>query len=227
MKMNSSIFALAALGGLVCAAPAAARDGEGLKAHDVLVRVRGIFIQPTGQSDGILPALPNDRLRVDTSVVPEVDITWMATKNIGFELIAATAKHSAFGKQGVTQGIGRIVSTWVLPPTLTAQYHFNSAGKFRPYVGGGINYTIYWNEKASNELAGALGPTRVHLSNSVSWAAQAGFDIDISKKFFFNIDAKYVDMNSNATLRTTAIGTQTVRVRVNPVIIGAGFGIRL
>ncbi|MGV7244750.1 OmpW family outer membrane protein, partial [Caballeronia sp. M23-90] len=29
----------------------------------------------------------------------------------------------------------------MLPPTLLLQYYFNAAGKIRPYVGAGLNYT--------------------------------------------------------------------------------------
>ncbi|MBY0520844.1 MAG: outer membrane beta-barrel protein, partial [Sphingomonas sp.] len=206
MQYSRFLFALGALGSACSAAPALARDGDGLKAHDVLLRVRAIVVQPTGQSDGILPSLPNDRLNVGNSATPEVDVTWMATKHLGFELIAATSRHSAHGKQGVTAGIGNVVNTWVLPPTLTAQYHFNSDGKVRPYLGAGINYTVFWNEKATPGLVAAVGPTTVHINDSVGYAVQGGVDIDLNRRFFLNLDAKYIDMNPRATLNTTAIG---------------------
>ncbi|OYY89608.1 MAG: hypothetical protein B7Y45_11405 [Sphingomonas sp. 28-66-16] len=227
MKFSGSLIALAVLGAGLTATPALAREGEGLKAHDVLLRVRGIWVAPTGQSDGIVPALPNDRLAVTDSFAPEVDISWMATNHIGFELIAATTRHSARGKQGVTAGIGKVVNTWVLPPTLTAQYHFNSNGKIRPYLGAGINYTVFWNEKATDGLVAAVGPTRVHINDSIGYALQAGVDIDLNRKFFLNLDAKYIDMSPRAQLYTTALGTQTVKTRINPVVVGLGFGVRL
>lgn len=151
----------------------------------------------------------------------------MATDHIGVELIAATTRHSVHGKQGVTAGIGEVVNTWVLPPTLTAQYHFNPKGKIRPYVGAGINYTVFWNEKATSELTAAVGPTRVHVNDSVGYALQGGVDIDLNKRFFLNLDAKYIDMSPRARLDTTALGTQTVRTRISPFVIGVGFGIRL
>lgn len=227
MKYFASLIAVAVLGTGLTATPALAREGEGLKAHDVLLRVRGIWVAPTGTSDGILPTLPNDRLTVADSFTPEIDVTWMATDHIGFELIAATTRHSVHGKQGVTAGIGDVVNTWVLPPTLTAQYHFNSKGKIRPYVGAGINYTVFWNEKATRELTNAVGPTRVHINDSVGYALQGGVDIDISKRFFLNLDAKYIDMSPRAQLNTTALGTQTVRTRISPFVVGIGFGMRL
>lgn len=226
MKSAALMIALAG-GAALIATPAAAREGTGLKKHDVLLRVRGLWLAPNGTSDGILPTLPNDRLTVSDSFTPEVDVTWMATKHIGFELIAATSNHSVHGKAGVTGTLGPVVDTWVLPPTLTAQYHFNSDGKVRPYLGAGINYTIFWNARATSQLTGAVGRTPVHINDSVGYALQGGVDIDISKKFFLNLDAKYVDMSPRATLYTTALGTQRVRTRISPVIVGVGFGIRL
>lgn len=225
----AAVAAVAILGSVGLAMPAAAKDRPegGIKAHDVLLRVRGIWVAPNDSSGGIKPGLPDDRLRVDNSFMPEVDVTYMATDRIGFELIASTTKHSAFGREGVTEGIGKVASTWVLPPTLTAQYHFNHAGKIRPYLGAGINYTVFWNEKATDGLEAAVGPTRIHMSDSVGYAGQAGVDIDINKKFFVNFDAKYIEMNTNTHLYTAALGSQTVRVHLNPVVVGFGFGIRL
>lgn len=67
----------------------------------------------------------------------------------------------------------------------------------------------------------------MHINDSVGYALQGGVDIDINKRFFLNIDAKYIDMNPRATLYTTALGTQTVKTRISPVVIGVGFGMRL
>lgn len=227
MKQMISIAAVTLVAAMAWAAPASAQERQGIEAGDVLLRVRGILVAPTGGSGGIAPTFPGEKVSVDTAVMPEVDLTYMATDNIGFELIAATTKHTASGKTGTTGGIGDLASTWVLPPTLTVQYHLNPQGKIRPYVGGGINYTVFYNEKASAGLKSAVGPTSVHMSDSVGWAAQAGIDIDLTKRVFLNLDVKYIDMDTKATLRTTAIGTQTVKVHLDPVVVGVGFGIRL
>jgi len=227
MKYRNSIAATALLGMAIVAAPASAQEKQGIEAGDVLLRVRGILVAPTEKTSGIRPTFPTEHASVNNSVMPEVDVTWMATDAIGFELIAATTKHSASGTSGTTGGIGKLASTWVLPPTLTAQYHFNSAGAVRPYVGAGINYTIFYSEKASSGLKSAVGPTKVRLSDSVGWAAQAGIDVDITPKFFLNLDVKYIDMDTTATLRTTAIGTQKLRVHLDPVVVGVGVGFRL
>lgn len=220
-------FWLAAVAAVIAIPTAAqAQDADGLKAGDKLFRVRAIWVTPQESSSGIAPTFPTEKVKVSDSVMPEIDFTYMATDHLGFELIAATTKHKASGKTGTTGSIGKLASTWVLPPTLTAQYHFNPAGKVRPYVGVGLNYTIFYNEKASDGLEGAVGPTKVSMSDSFGPAVQAGVDFAVGKNSFVNLDVKWVDMDTTAKLRTTAIGTQKVKVHIDPLIIGAGFGWR-
>jgi len=226
MKKMNMFAASAVLGLAVAAAPASAQSDTGIKAGDVLVRVRAILVAPNESTSGITPTFPTEHASVNNSVMPEVDVTYMATDNVGFELIAATTKHTASGTSGTTGSIGKLASTWVLPPTLTVQYHFNPHGKLRPYLGAGINYTIFWNEKASAGLEAAVGKTNVHMSDSVGYPPQAGLDVDINPKMFLNFDVKYIDMNTTATLQTTAIGTQSLRVHLNPLVFGAGVGFR-
>ncbi|WP_298398478.1 OmpW family protein [Sphingobium sp.] len=216
-----SMGAAAVMGAGVLATPAMAKEG------DILIRVRGIMVAPNEKSSSILPAFPGEKASVDNAVTPEVDVTYMATDHIGFELIAATTKHSASGRTGTTGSLGKLASTWVLPPTLTAQYHFLPDAKVRPYVGAGINYTLFYNEKPSGALEGAVGETKVHMSDSFGWAAQAGVDIDLNDKMFLNLDVKYIDIDTTARLSTTAAGVQKVRINLDPLVFGVGIGFRL
>lgn len=211
-----------AIGAMMMAAavPAAAAQG------DVIIRARAVLVAPNEKSGPILPAFPGEYVGVGNSVMPELDFTYMATDHLGLELILATTKHSISGRSGTTGSIGKLATTWVLPPTLTAQYHFAPAGHVRPYLGAGINYSIFWNENASDGLEAAVGKTNVQLSNSFGWALQAGTDIDLTKTLFLNLDIKYIDMRTTARLSTTAAGVQQVRVDINPIVAGVGLGMR-
>ncbi|WP_300396578.1 OmpW family outer membrane protein [uncultured Sphingobium sp.] len=212
---------LAAAGAAVFASvPAQAKQG------DILVRLRGIVVAPNEKSGSVLPAFPGEKVSVNNAVAPEIDVTWMASDHIGFELIAATTKHSASGRTGTTGSIGKLASTWVLPPTLTAQYHFLPDAPVRPYVGAGVNYTLFYSEDASGALESAVGKTKVHMSDSFGWAAQAGVDIDLNDRLFLNIDVKYIDIDTTARLSTTAAGVQKVHVDLDPLVFGIGVGMR-
>lgn len=64
------------------------------------------------------------------------------------------------------------------------------------------------------------------MDNSWGWAAQAGVDIDVRDNWFVNLDVKYIDMNTTASLNTTNLGRLRVNVDIDPVIFGAGVGYR-
>jgi outer membrane protein len=146
----------------------------------------------------------------------ELDITYMMRRNLGLELILATTEHELSGT-GAIDGVS-IGTAGVLPPTLTLQYHFAPGNKARPYAGVGVNYTNFYD--VESDLAG----TDVELDQSVGLAAQAGLDIDMQRGWFFNMDAKYIDMSTTATLSGAVNGE--VAVDIDPWILGVGVGKR-
>lgn len=212
------VLVLATIGSVVFVMPAHAQES------DWLVRLRGIVVSPTEKSSPVLPAFPGGKVGVGDSVMPEVDFTYMLADHIGAELILATTKHSVTGR-GALGGIGKLAGSWVLPPTLTLQYHFAPRAKVRPYVGAGVNYTIFYAEKASDGLEDAIGSTRVRMDDSFGYALQAGVDVDLTDRVFLNLDVKYIDIDTTARL-TTGGATNRVDVSVDPVVAGVGLGVR-
>lgn len=203
---------------------------------DWIVRLRGLAIIPN-DSSGLISlngaAQSNTGVKVDTQFVPEMDITYMFHRHWGVELIAGAANHNV-GMKGaigpVTSGM-RLFDTWVLPPTVTLQYHFLPDNNIRPYVGFGINYTTFFSEKSSSALERAVGgPVNVNVQDSWGWAAQAGMDIQIRDNWFFNIDLKYIDISTTAKLDIKGGGLAGSRLKVDvdidPWVVGAGIGYR-
>lgn len=169
--------------------------------------------------------LPNESATIGTiggdvniskSFIPEVDFTYFFTENISAELILGTTKHNV---NAVKTALGNVDlgHVWLLPPTLTVQYHFNLES-FRPYVGAGANYTIFYNSNP-----GAV--VDVDYKNSFGYAFQLGFDYDLDDTWFLNLDAKYIGLNTEVTVNA---GTATVPadVDINPLLIGFGVGMR-
>ncbi|MEC9345139.1 MAG: OmpW family outer membrane protein [Pseudomonadota bacterium] len=212
------VAALALATAVSLTAPVTAQAGAG----DLQVRVRTIGVLPTGDSGPIQPTFPGASLSAGNAVVPEIDLTYFVTDNIGLELIAATTRHQIKG-QGALAGLDNAASAWLLPPTLTLQYHFNPEGQFRPYVGAGINWTLFYGERADGSLVNAVGPTKVEATNSLGLAMQAGFDYEIAKNWVINADIKYIRLDTNVSL-DTGLGTQRTNLAINPVIIGIGLG---
>ena len=159
-------------------------------------------------------------VEISTSVVPELDFTYFFNENWAAELILGTSNHDV---KAVATAAGDIElgDVWLLPPTLTLQYHFATEG-FRPYLGTGLNYTIFYGADE--------GPTAddVSYDNSVGFAFQGGFDYDLNEKWFLNLDAKYILLSTDATVNaTTALGaTVGAEVDINPLIIGFGIGMK-
>ena len=215
------------------------------EAGDWLVRARGIAIVTDDSSGrihleagGTSTPLDGSGVGVDTSVVPELDVTYMVTDNIGIEAIAGIAIHDVdlegpgpvLSSLGFTDGF-KIFDSWVLPPTVTVQYHFMPENNIRPYVGVGVNYTAFlWNDATDNLETAVGSPVDVDMDNGFTWAAQIGADVDINDKWYFNVDVKYIDIDSTASLliKNGAFANTGLRVDVdiNPWVVGAGIGYR-
>jgi outer membrane protein len=201
------------LAGATFLAPVAAyAEGAGKKAGDFMVRGRVIGVVPQESSD--ITAIGGD---VDASdeVVPEVDFSYFLTDNIAVELIAATTRHRIKAKN-TALGEVDVGKVRLLPPTLTVQYHFWPKQAFSPYLGAGINYTLFFDEKVPGTTV-----TSVKYDNAVGVAFQAGFDYNITGNWYFNVDVKQLLLNTTAKINGGAVEAD---VDLNPTIIGVGFG---
>ena len=201
-----------------------------VEAGDWQVRLRAINVAPDDSSSAVRSNgvdIPGTGVSVDDDTVPELDITYFFRPNWGLELILATSKHNVSAEGGLS-GLGEIVEANVLPPTLLLQYHFAPDAKVRPYVGLGVNYTLFFDEDASASFENAAGgSTSVDLDESLGLAGQVGVDIGLAEDWFLNLDLKVIDLDTEATLRTPGpLGTVEVDVDINPVIFGVGVGRR-
>ncbi len=184
--------------------------------HKFMVRVRAVELIPANGSDAI-PALgvPANAITINAKLIPEVDLSYFFTKRIAAELVLTYPQ-----KQNVYLSGTQIGSFQHLPPTLTAQYHFMPDAKFQPYVGAGFNFTIINAVNISVPLA---VPLPLELSHtSFGPALQGGFDYKVGPRNYVNVDVKKVWLGADVT----AAGTKVSTVRVDPVLVGIGYGIR-
>ncbi len=101
--------AILMVAGTVVATGAQAKQG------DVLIRVRAINVMPQDKSDGIQPTLPSSSVKVNDTVTPEVDVTYMIADKVGLELIAATSRHTVTGFGPIVGGVEVMETTHSLP----------------------------------------------------------------------------------------------------------------
>lgn len=197
-------------------APVSAADIAVLKApppavevwNPWMVRIRAVGVLPRDSGTVSIPdpavtalvasnPVPGNVLSVSSTVIPEIDVSYFFTPNIALELILGVTPHKVTG-HGQLAGL-EIGQTWLLPPTLTLQYHFTGMGAFKPYIGGGVNYTVFFNTSASNipsvvpltaPLGAPLAVTSLSVKNSFAPAVQIGFDYMLTKNVGVNVDVK-------------------------------------
>lgn len=172
-----------------------------------MVRARAINVRPDESSTVSI----GGTVSVDNDTVPEIDLTYFFTPNIAIEAIAATTKHNVMTSGGTDAGSVRL-----LPPTVTLQYHYTGLSWAKPYVGAGVNYTYFYDEKG-----GALN--EVKYEDSWGGALQAGVDVPVGNGWYVNADVKKLYIETKATFSPSGA---TANVDLDPWVVGMGIGYR-
>ncbi|MFZ4761435.1 MAG: OmpW/AlkL family protein [Alphaproteobacteria bacterium] len=196
--------------GLVAAflLPQAALAGDNnFKAGDILVRARAVDVISQESSSVSIGGTVN----IDDSVVPELDFSYFVTPNVALELIAGITPHHVKTNSGINVG-----KAWLLPPTLTAQYHFSDFEAVKPYIGAGVNYTHFFNADG-----GALNA--VNYDDSFGLALQAGVDVPIKDNWYFNLDVKKIFISTKVKFSPSGV---SAKVDIDPLLVGVGVGYR-
>jgi outer membrane protein len=180
-----------------------------------MLRVRGLAVIPNDGSKVYAGGLrvPGGKTDISNSFVPELDITYFFTPNFAAELILGITPHNAKGS-GTLAGAGRLGSVWLLPPTLTFQYHFTGMGAFKPYVGAGVNYTVFYSEKD-------YALTRFRVRDTFGFALQVGFDYMLNQNWGINVDVKKLFLKPDAKGFLGAVPVKA-KLDLDPWLIGVG-----
>lgn len=199
------------------------------QAGDMIVRGGATWVVPEekthGKSGTLAPALQGTDVSVGNDVKPSVTLAYMLTDHIDVELLGAWPfKHDVSLSGGVLDGT-RLGSIKHLPPTLSVDYHFDTGTPFSPYVGVGMNYTIFFDEHVSDQ-ARAAGVTGLDLSNSFGPAAQFGVDYLMGDHWLVNANVRYLQIETNAHVRTVGGGRTKVNLDINPWVYTAAVGYR-
>jgi outer membrane protein len=214
------------------------------EAGDIVVRLRATHVAPSenskfgAQTDatygaGTAAALygsSNAELQVDSNTIPEIDFSYYFTKNIAAELILAIGTRHDVTVSGTGGVVGHnLGSVNLLPPTLTAQWHFMPDQTFDPYLGAGGAYVLGMDRSLTAQV-GALGlPIRTdrHAFGAV---LQAGVDVNLQDKWLLNFDVKKLWFGTDVKLDGTAAnlvpaGYQKIdSLDVNPWVVSIGLG---
>jgi len=209
------------LGVLAASMMAVVPVAQAFEAGDFIVRAGAVHVAPDDSSDVITvngaAALGSDaRVGVDSNSQLGIRATYMFTSNLGVGLLAATPfKHNISG-EGDIAALGKVAETKHLPPTLTLQYFpMSSTSALQPFVGIGVNYTNFFEEKTT----GALEGLDIELEDSIGVAAEMGVDYMLSEQFGLNAAIWWADIDTEAEIETL----DTFDVEIDPMVYMVGF----
>jgi outer membrane protein len=204
MRLKSLVVAMAAVASLAPIASQAQSSGE----NPWMVRVRATdLIWQNGQSGAVVQGA---NVKAANKVIPEFDVSYFFTKNIAAELVLTYPQTININYTANQTNLGSIKA---LPPSLLLQYHFTDLGALKPYVGAGVNYTIFSNRNNLGNGAYSVD------SSSVGAVGQVGADYMLDKNWGLNIDVKYATMSTNVT---SAAGVNGGKLTLNPWMPSVG-----
>jgi outer membrane protein len=159
---------------------------------------------------------------VDDNTQLGLNFVYFYDKNWAVELLAATPfTHDVkLHAGGTTTKLGEVSQ---LPPTLSALYYFNTNSAFKPYVGAGINYTIFFDDKFSSTYKEA-GFSDLDLDGSFGLSFQLGADYQLDEKWSLNASARYIDIDTDANFEVGGTVNGKAEVEVDPMVYSLMLG---
>ncbi|MDC8014891.1 OmpW/AlkL family protein [Tahibacter soli] len=153
------------------------------------------------------------RAEVGSEIRPTFMLEYFLSRNLGFEILAALPFEHEVKLNGV-----KAADVKHLPPTLSLAWHFNPEGRVSPFLGVGINYTTFFDIHETGPLAG----TQLGLKKSWGAAVHAGVDFAIDERWSLMLDARWMDIDTEARVNGVKVGT----VNIDPIVYGFAFGYR-
>ena len=211
------------------------------EAGDFVVRLRATHVSPDVSSNlgaqtaatygaptaTALYGNTTAQLQVDNNTIPEIDFSYYITKNIAAELILAlgTRHDVSTSSRGAALDSTSLGSVNLLPPTLTAQWHFMPDQTFDPYVGAGLAYVLGMDRSLTAQST-ALGNQPIRIDrNSFGTVLQAGFDVNLQDKWLVNFDVKKLWVGTDVELNVAGGGWKKIdSLDINPWVVSVGFG---
>ncbi len=206
--------------GLSAAAPAAMAAGPaadtGIHAGDVMVGARFLAALPQVSStvDNI-----GGSIALTNEYVPELYATYFFTPHIGVNAIAGMARFGATDK-GSAAGDVSLGSVYLIPATITAQYHILPKGPFDPYVGAGGSYFMFFDAQPASSPV-----LNTKYDNAFGYAFEIGANYRIAHRWYANVDATKVMVHTVSNVDSTA-GHVHANVSLDPWLVGVGVAYR-
>ena len=208
MRLKSLVAAMAVVASLAPIASQAQSASE----NPWMVRVRAVYADWQNGQSGNAQSL---NIQAQNQWLPEFDVSYFFTKNIAAELVLTYPQNVNITSNAVPNKTGTITA---LPPSLLLQYHFTDLGAFKPYVGAGVNYTIFGDRSNFPQIANGLTVS----NTSFGAVGQIGADYMFDKNWGLNIDVKYATMSTVTNSNGNGGSLGTGKLTLNPLMPAVG-----
>jgi outer membrane protein len=206
---------------IACGCAAALFSGQAAlaqKAGTVSVSIGATRIAPSVSSENLTaPSLPNTKVDVNSDTQVTGAVNYMVTDAIAIHIpLGYGFKHEITG-DGAIRGVGKLAETKALPITAIAQYRFLDANAtFRPFVGAGVSYVRFYNEKGTGVLTAITNPggpgTSVKFDSKLAPTFELGALFNINEKWYLEASYAKTLLKTRGTLSTG----QTIDVKLDP-----------
>lgn len=206
---------------------------QAYEAGDMIVRAGLTYVSPDDESAATAAPAPlaalagADIVDVEEGISLGFSGTYMVNKQFGVELLLALPFVHDIQGYGPLNGL-TVGEAQHLPPTLSAQvYPDIGVDKVQPYFGIGVNYTTFFSEELDGGFKTALSDvygltaTGLEIDDSLSYAFQAGLDVEVAKNCYVNAAYWYIDIESEATVKTNG-GDINIDVAIDPHVFMVG-----
>jgi outer membrane protein len=196
---------------------------------DILVRGGLATVSPNESSSNII--VGGDlgvNVSVDNNTQLGLNFAYFITDNINIEVLAATPfEHDVdFGAPDPLGTGNQLAEITHLPPTVSVNYYFNTGDNaFQPYVGVGLNYTIFFDENFTSQND-AIGLQDLSLDNSFGLAAQLGADYMVDEQWFVNASVRWIDIDTEASFNLDGTEGRIESIEIDPWVYTVAVGYR-
>lgn len=193
------------------------------KAGDIVVRGGITNVNPDSSESKIMLGGTDSTmsLSVDDNSQFGLNFVYFYDQNWAIEVLAAspfTHDVTIYDPNAVLNVDGaKLAEVTHLPPTVSAIYYFQTDSSFKPYVGLGLNYTIFFDE-GFEEAPKSLGLSNLDLDSSFGLAAQIGADFQLNDKWHINASVRYIDINSEATFDVGGSSIGKADISIDPTV---------
>lgn len=178
----------------------------------------GVLMNSSANVDIAGARVPGGSVSIGNNVTATFDLSYFFTPNWAVNAYAGIPPRAVVKGAGTLAPAGTLATVNYGPAVLSGEYHFTNFGAFKPYIGIGLNYTIFMNvqDRALQD---------VKVPNAFGAAFKIGADYDIADRWTAHAYVQQILLSTRVS--ASAGGAPAVaKTTINPTIIGAGIGWR-